>query len=292
MTDPTIDVLRRLDPTAAADPAQAVSADSRGELLTRIMQADGSVMDAREAGARRGGVAALSEESRRRPFWTRRAVPALVAAGAATAITFSVVGLPGGDRHEALGQALSFTDEGNFLRVKVIDPQADSARYNAEFKERHLDITLSLVPASPSVVGTETAYGLDGGSNPIRSTGDPAGCVEAHSYPCVPTFLVPKNYKGTARFEIGRAAAPGEQIQAGGAIDAHGEALEGVRYKNLTVAKVVAILAKRGYTVPEYRVAGADGIIAAQKQVPSTWFVSDGFLHVDKQVVLFASPKR
>jgi hypothetical protein len=275
MSDPTIELLRRLDPTAGDDPAKAVGADSRAELLTRIMQAD----------------PADTEGSPRRRFLVRRVVPALVAAGIATAITFSVVGLPDRDRHEALGQALSFTDEGNFLRVKIVDPKADSARYNAEFKKRHLDITLELVPASPSVVGKEVAAGFGADSENIRSTGDPEGCVEAGSYPCVPTFLVPKDYTGSADLQIGRAAAPGEHIDAGGAIDGHGEALEGVKYLNQTVAMVLAILAERGYTVPEYRYT-KNNFTTSPKTVPTTWFVRSGFLVSGKEVILFVSPKR
>ena len=278
MSDPTIDLLRRLDPTADDDPANAVSADSRAELLTRITRSDVPASNRLESAGRQR-------------FLVRRVAPALVAAGVAAAVTVSVVGLPGGSRHEAVGQALSFTDEGNFLRVKIVDPLADSARYNAEFKKRHLDITLELMAASPSSVGKEVAAGFGAGSENIRSTGDPEGCIEAGTYPCVPTFLIPKDYKGSASLQIGRAAAPGEKIQAGGAIDGHGEALEGVKYLNQTVAKVQAILAGRGYTVPEYRYT-KNNYTTSPKTVPTTWFVKNGFLVKGKEVILFVSPKR
>jgi len=45
------------------------------------------------------------------------------------------------------------------------------------------------------------------------------------------------------------------------------------------------------YTVPEYRVS-ASGTTSSPKTVPPTYFVKDGFLVKDKQVILFASARR
>jgi len=271
----TLDLLRRLDPIGADDPAQAVRTDSREDLLTRISQ---TPPPAPEGPVRRGTV-------------RRRLVPVLVAAVVVAAAAITIVDLPGDSRQEALSPALSFTPEGNYLRVRIVDPRADTARYNKEFKKRHLNITLELMPGSPSVVGQSPAAMFGPDSRNIEQSQDPAGCVEAGTYPCVPEFLIPKDYAGDAGLVIARAARPGEDLQFSGPIDGRGEALQGVKYKNLRVGQVLAILKQRGYTVPEYRLT-VGGTATAPRTVPPSYFVKGGFLIRDKDVILDVSAKR
>jgi hypothetical protein len=218
-------------------------------------------------------------------------VPALVAASVVAAAAVTIVELPGDSRQEALGAALSFSSEGDYLRVRIVDPYADTARYNKEFKNHHLNITLKLMPGSPSMVGLSPAATFGPGSPNIKQTDDPPGCAQAGTFPCVPEFLIPKNYAGEAGLVIARAARPGERMALTGAIDGRGEPLQGVKFRNLRVSQVLAILAQRGYTVPEYRVS-ANGTTSSPKTVPPTYFVKDGLLVKDKQVILFASAKR
>jgi len=268
----TIDLLRTLDPIAGDDPAASVGEESRAEMLTRIGNSPVPVK------TRKGAV-------------RRRLVPALVAATVVAAAAVTVVELPGDSRQEALGAALSFNAEGDYLRVRIVDPYADSARYNKEFKKHHLNITLELMAGSPSTVGLSPAAVFGPDSPNIKQTDDPPGCAQAGTFPCVPEFLIPKNYAGDAALVIARAARPGEQIAFTGAIDGRGEALQGVKFRNLRVSQVLAILQQRGYTVPEYRVS-ASGTTSSPKTVPPTYFVKDGFLVKDKQVILFASARR
>jgi hypothetical protein len=270
----TLDLLRRLDPIGADDPAQAVRAESRDELLTRISQTPPA--------APKGFVKRTVR---------RRLVPVLVAAAIVAAAAITIVELPGDSRHEALGPALSFTPEGNYLRVRIVDPLADTARYNKEFKKRHLNITLKLLPGSPSVVGQAPAAVFEANSPNIQQSEDPAGCVQAGTYPCVPQFLIPKDYSGEAALVVARAARPGEDLSFSGAIDGRGEALQGVKYKNLRVGQVLAILKQRGYTVPEYRLTMGN-VATAPKTVPASYFVKNGFLIRDKDVILKVSAKR
>lgn len=53
-----------------------------------------------------------------------------------------------------LAAALTFTHRRDHIDVRVRDPLADPARYRAEFAAQGLKVELSLVPASPSIVGT------------------------------------------------------------------------------------------------------------------------------------------
>jgi hypothetical protein len=272
----TLDLVRRLDPAAAGDPVRAVAPGSREDMLTRIMHTPVAEGDA--VGARA-----------RRRFPARRLVPVLVAAGLIGGIAISAVGLPGGTRQEALSPALSFTTEGKFLKVTILDPEADSQRYNEEFKAHHLDIELLLIPASPSRVGVadgQMYWGDDKGHIDFHTM--PAGCQDAGTYPCVPEFTIPLNYKGSVRLGIGRAAKPGEQFGMAGPLNGRGEPLEGMKWLNQPVGKIAAVLKERGYTVT-YAVRGAD-----QEQsgpVPPNWYVVEpSVLEAGKRVSLGVSP--
>jgi hypothetical protein len=266
----SIDLLRRLDPTAGADPARDVSAETRAELQTRI-------------------TATPFPATAKRHAVRRRLVPALVAAGVVAAVVVTVTQFPGGSRQEALGPALSFSAEGNYLRVRIVDPLADTARYNKELEEHGLDVTLRLLPGSPSVVGLAPGAVFGPGSKNIKQTEDPAGCVRAGTYPCVPQFLIPKNYAGHAELVVARAAAPGERISFGGEIDGRGEALQGVKYRGMQVSQVLTILKQRGYTVPEYRL-NKGTTTTSPTTVPASYTVTGGFLLQDKQVILKVTP--
>ena len=273
----TIELLRSLDPIAANDPAAAVRDDSRTELLTRIGNSPVPTT---------GGTGKESGKRAR-----RRLVPVLVAATVVAAAAVTVVERPGDSRQEALGAALSFHSEGDYIRVRIVDPLADTARYNREFKKHHLNITLELMPGSPSTVGQSPAAVFGPDSPNIQQSDDPPGCSQTGTYPCVPQFLIPKNYSGEAGLVIARAARPGEAIALSGPIDGRGEALQGVKYKNLRVGQVLEILKQRGYTVPSYRLT-AKGTTGSPKTVPASYFVQNGFLLKDKEVVLFVSPIR
>jgi hypothetical protein len=295
MTDKTLDLVRSLDPTSGADPADAVANATREELLTQILQIPAlpARLEPELAGVDKPGrrrlVSSPPSTPWRRRFLVRRVVPVLVAAGLIAAIVVSVVGLPGGTRQEAIGPALSFTPHGDDLVVRILDPLADSARYNKEFKDHHLDIKLILLPTTPSLVGKNIGEGYEG-PNPTRQitfSPDPPGCDLAGTYPCVPQFTIPRDYEGTAQLYIGRAPRPGEHLAASGLPDGPGEPLAGVKWQNMRVGAVLAILTQRGYTVSEYRIAQD---FSSRTSVPANWYaVEGGFLLKDKQVVLMVS---
>ena len=56
----------------------------------------------------------------------------------------------------AQAAVLSLTRHGGYLDVIVRNPTADPNRYRAEFAKYHLNISLRLVPASPSIVADFT----------------------------------------------------------------------------------------------------------------------------------------
>ncbi|TDD61304.1 hypothetical protein E1263_08070 [Kribbella antibiotica] len=264
-----LDLVRSLDPTADADPAAQVAPETRAELL-RDITAEAAPIPLKSARSVR-----------------RRLVPVLAAAAAVAAITALVVHVPGDNDRP---QALSFSTQGEVMKVRVVDPLADSKRFNKEFKAKGLDIKLVLEPASPSVVGKEVAMAASAGAAAGRITTVmyPAGCEERGTLPCVPEFTIPLDFQGEVSLIIGRAAEPGETYGTSGFIDGRGEALAGVKYANKTVGDVLKILGERGFTA-EYRVE-TPGYSEPRDEVPTNWFVRDGVPASDHHVILFVSP--
>jgi hypothetical protein len=69
----------------------------------------------------------------------------------------------------------------------VSDPIADPARYAAEFVDHGLDVDLSPVPASPTVVGTVICVESDRAVEVIDAPGE---CESAHHvYPMPPARM-------------------------------------------------------------------------------------------------------
>jgi hypothetical protein len=270
----TMDLLRRLDPTATDDPADQVGTATRADLLSRITATEAPVVPKSTRSVR------------------RRLVPVLAAAVAVAVVTTLVVRVPGdNDRPEAL----SFTAGTGVMTVRVLDPEADSKRFNEEFKQHGLDIELKLLPASPSEVGRNvgamfTGKGGNGQLLRIKTTMVPATCEAKGTYPCVPEFTIPLDFSGEAKFYIGRAAKPGEEYASAGFIDGRGEALAGVKYLNQTVGAVLKILEQRGFTA-EYRVEAGDNN-EVRKTAPSEWFVHDGVASTDHHVILSVGPDK
>ncbi|GAA0594392.1 hypothetical protein GCM10009534_31010 [Kribbella sandramycini] len=222
----------------------------------------------------------------RRRAVVRRLVPALVAAAVVAAVSVSLVRVPeGNDRPAALGPALAFATEGPVIKVRVLDPEADAARYNAELKAQGLNVTLRLSPVSPSVVGEAIAASIEPGprEDEIGFGKYPAGC---QGTACSPEFSIPVGYSGKADLYIGRAAKPGEGYSGAGEADGPGEALEGVEFENQTVAYVLRKLGERGMTA-EYRVGEQS---EAKDTVPDNWRVEDVALLSAKRAVLFVKP--
>lgn len=184
-------------------------------------------------------------------------------------------------------QALSFSRHGGAIIVRVRDPLADPARYRAEFARHHLRITLKLVPASPSLVGT-VVY-LSGDITPITAHGK---CYTGGGGAACPVGVrVPANFHGSAQVVFGRAARPGEQYASSASAFAPGEVLHGMRVTGRTVAQALAALRHRGVSVPLFDVIRR-GYARHLRSVPGTWFVYDAVPWASQQVMLFVGPAR
>lgn len=188
-----------------------------------------------------------------------------------------------------LTAALSFTTSGGYLTVIVRDPLADAARYRAEFAARHLHVTLTLVAASPSLVGTLVYFGepQHGGIVPITAYGK---CYTGGGGSACPVGLrIPLDFKGTAQITFGRAAKPGEQYETAASADAPGEVMHGMQFRGHPVSQVLQQLRQRRVTVPYFNY-NDDNYAKLLHGVPGDWYVYDAVPWAPQQVMLFVGP--
>jgi hypothetical protein len=247
------------------------------------------------AGHPAGHPASAGDRQRRR---RRRSLIAIPAAAAVAIGAFAAVSAghpadrtptPGTGSLRADPHALAFTTSDGYITVIVRDPLADQASYNAEFRARGLDITLSLVPVSPSLVGTVVEISTDGpDQNAITTITAQGKCWTGGGGSKCPVGLrVPDGYRGQAAIVFGRAARPGEQYESAAPVDAPGEAMYGLNWRGQTVAAVLAMLRPRH--VNALFQAESTGAMLGPK-VPATWYVDDGVPWAPGEVLLRVSP--
>ena len=241
--------------------------------------------------------------ARRSPLLLRLGLPLAAAGVACAAGTVGLLVRDGGPQpppatassepgpRVELVAALSFTRKGDHIDVRVRDPLADPKRYSAEFAEHGLKVKLSLVPASPSIVGTvvmvDTSDGTkEGDVSTITAKGE---CETGGAGDQCPVGVrVRTGYQGSAEIVFARAARPGEQYNSTAPATAPGEAMHGMAYKGHRVGEVLAALKKRDVTVPEYRyLDGNESKILYPGQVSDDWYVHDAVPWAENQVLLF-----
>lgn len=205
----------------------------------------------------------------RTPRWRRLAI-ALPTIAAAAVVAWGVAAVLPSDKTGPVGtrpaqaQALQFTQNGDFLEIRIVDPAADPQRYRREIADRGLDIGLQLVPARAEQVGRvvfteESVPGIE----PLEQ---PGNCTENGN--CSVGVRVPTTYRGHAVIIFGRETGPGEEVEGGTSNDhALASSLAGK-----TVADMKRILATAGKT-PSYR-TGPRSLDTPADQIPNTWIVN------------------
>ncbi|POM26568.1 hypothetical protein BTM25_09690 [Actinomadura rubteroloni] len=280
-------LIGRIAPATDARAADLLSADTAAALADRIVTSTTEAPDIRS------------------PHRTRRRLAIglpLLTTGLAGATAVTVLLVSPGDGSPApvpsrpsashapkveLAAALTFTRNGGHIDVRIRDPYADPERYKEEFAKHGLDVDLKLIPSSPSIVGTVVM--IEGDITPINKKG--ACEVPGGGDTCPVGVRVPVDYKGHAAVAFARAARPGEHYNSTAQADARGEVMHGMTFRKRPVAEVLAALAKRHVTVPEYRyMVGNESKVAYPGQIPGTWYVHDAALWAAGQVMLFVGP--
>jgi len=259
------------DEQAAGLVADATHADLIAKITATPYQAERRDMPVRKPARTAGLVAAVAMS--------------VAAAIVAAALLINSAGPPRRLPRPIVAEALSFTTFGGYIDVIVRDPLADAKRYNAEFKAHGLHIRLSLVPASPSLVGTVVYFDGSSAINPITARGRCwTGGGGSH---CPVGLRVPIDYHGAASLVFGRAALPGEHYETMVPSTMPGEALHGLRVAGRRVAAVLAMLAGRRVTVARYLVESPRRGNVVAHRVPLRWFVYEADPWAPGQVVLF-----
>jgi hypothetical protein len=199
---------------------------------------------------------------------------------------------PSAGRGKAQLAVMSFTQHDGYIDVIVRNPVADPKRYRIEFEKHHLNISLRLVPASPSLVGTLVFESLTSGARlrPITAIGK---CFSSGGgNQCPVGVRVPLNFHGAAILEFGRAAKPGEPYQTAAPANAPGEVMHGLHYQGKTVAAVLAMLAGRHVKVNHYIVQQTRCKATTSRSVLASWRVYDADPWSSGQVVLWVAKTR
>ncbi|MGC4941643.1 hypothetical protein [Kribbella sp. DT2] len=191
---------------------------------------------------------------------TRRPTRRLVLATAAVVLLAGLCGatvltLPGQDQPEAL----SVTQRGDTLIVRVVDPQADPKRYNQQFEKLGLDITVKTVPTSPSRVGGIATFTVLGGGQEeskieLLAAGESCpATLTAVDLGCKQGIEVDKAFAGRAVLEFGRQAEPGEKYTwPASSATGPGEELAGLKLEGRRIADVLPLLEQRKVSVAAY----------------------------------------
>ena len=296
---PDID-LTRISPVTDAEAARLASPAAFAQLASQITATP--LLTTTAPAAHQGRQAASWRASRRpvsrRPArsWSRRralltglSVTAL--AGAAALVTGLLLPGNNGANSPAAIQAVSFTKKSGYITVIIRNPYADTSWYNADFARNHLNITLHLIAASPSVVGQFVEITTDTTATSNEITMINKGTCDHESSTCPIGFKIPADFHGMADMTIGRPARPGEQYLTAGSVFDKGEALYGLKDQVLgqPIGQVLALFAKHHIKVATCHDASTNNNIDPAK-IPSTWYLAGASAWAHNEVFIFVSP--
>ncbi|MFD1938891.1 MULTISPECIES: hypothetical protein [Nonomuraea] len=190
-----------------------------------------------------------------------------VAAMAVSALAAAVVIGPGlieggkGVPTSYANAAIEIERRGDQWVARVKDPYADHARYAEAFRAVGLDVSLNLLPASPSGVGKVVRMGFSGNTSPNKGIGggfEPEGC-EMGSPGCALAVTVSVGFTGTGVVSLGRPAKPGERYGNAASATRKGEPLHGLEVDERTVGEVRKAAAERGVKTEVWVIEPSEG---------------------------------
>jgi hypothetical protein len=122
----------------------------------------------------------------------------------------------------------------------VTDPFAAERTLKAAFAARGLDVTVKLLPVSPSLVGTVVFTSDNGGASAIQPLQN-GRCVTGGGA-CPIGVRIPATFAGKGYITLGRPARPGETYGVEASAFAPGEALHCSRLLGARVTTAVPVL--------------------------------------------------
>jgi hypothetical protein len=140
--------------------------------------------------------------------------------------------------------AVEFRTSGSFIVATVENPFAAERQLDAAFAAHELNITLKLVPVSPSMVGSVVYMGSSADASEIGVLYSKT--KQAPGGPLPIGLRIPVDFKGQADIVLGRAARPGETYVSTGDAFAPGEVLHGSGLMGMRVSAALIKLRALG----------------------------------------------
>jgi hypothetical protein len=216
---------------------------------------------------------------------------AVAAAVAALLITGSAV------RPELAGGAVVFhTASDGDIVATVTDPFAAESRLKAAFAEHGLDITVTLLPVSPSLVGTVVYTSDSGGASAIHPL-QGGRCVTGGGG-CSIGVKIPATFTGKGYITLGRPAKPAEKYESQASAFAPGEALHCSHLLGARVATALPVLQANKLTATwrENTTATApDGTSSSVSKtdagLPANNYIWDALMTTPGRVTIWSEPR-
>lgn len=238
MSNRTTEHLRALRPGAATRVAEVFPSERRRALLEAIFDS--------------GHAEPVKRVHRRNVRGWRPVVASAIAVGAAAAVVS--LALSGNSTVDpASADAVSFrTAASGSIVATVTDPFAAQSQLDAAFTAQGMRVKVTLIPVSPSIVGTVLYVGESNpGATQIRAL--QGGHCLTGGGGCPIGVEIPRDFSGTGSITLGRPAKPGERYESAASIFAPSEPLHCSGLLGARVSAALPVLRKDGLTVMEWR---------------------------------------
>ena len=239
MSHNLVELVRGLRPEDAGRVDELFPPARRIELFEEIVSSDRPITA--ESARRR---LTPSRRTRRRPSMIRRVRhPVLISSFGALAAVAVAAGLIASSamRPQAAAAGVSFrTGADGDIVATVTDPFVAESKLKAAFAEHGLDITVNLLPVSPSLVGTVVFISDSGGASAIQPL-QGGSCVTGGGA-CSIGLKIPATFTGSGDITLGRPAKPGETYESTASAFAPGEVLHCSGLRGARVATALPIL--------------------------------------------------
>jgi hypothetical protein len=182
--------------------------------------------------------------ARRRSF-PRAAALATAVSVLIIALTIVLIGQSAVSPTKAKAAGVHFSRHRGYIDATIDDPSAPAASMEAAFEKAGLDISVDVIPSSPSLAGSITFMDTPSSFEPIY--GAEGSCLlPGGATRCVIGMRVPADFSGSASIEVNGTPPAGELYNSTNEALAPGEVLHCSGIRGMTVAEAAPILRELG----------------------------------------------
>ncbi|MGD0167177.1 MAG: hypothetical protein ABSC51_07810 [Gaiellaceae bacterium] len=283
MSHNLVELVRGLRPEDAGRVDELFPPAQRRELFREIVSSDQSISE--ESGRRRLTPSRHARWCSSTIHRVRR--PVLISSLGAVAAAAVAAGLIASSamRPQAAAAGVAFrTGADGDIIATVTDPFAAESQLKAAFAEHGLDITVNLLPVSPSLVGTVVFISDSGGASAIQPLqGGP--CVTGGGG-CSIGVKIPATFTGQGDITLGRPAKSGETYESQASAFAPGEVLHCSGLLGARVATALPVLKAKKLT-PQWRERSTG---ANDATAPTSNYIWDALMQAPGTVMIWTSP--